>query len=238
MTDALILTALELEARGLAHQLELPRLTRFPFPVYERPGGSVRVAPVGLRAALLLERGPALAADLASPLVISAGTCGALDPALRVGDVVLPESVLGLDGERLNVTPGALARAVTLLGPEARSGELLLTTADVVPTPEAKAARFRATGAVAVDLESAVILAWASRHGCPSLVIRAVADTAQQRLPVELGGVVTPEGRLRPIRAAALFVTHPRTIPQALSLQRGTGRALRSVARVIAALAG
>ncbi len=237
MTDALILTALELEARGLAHQLELPRLSRFPFPVYERPGGSIRVAPVGLRAALLPERGPALAADLASPLVISAGTCGALDPALKVGDVVLPESVLGLDGERLNVTPGALAHAARL-APEARSGGILLTTADVVPTPEAKAARFRATGAAAVDLESALIIAWASRHGCPSLVIRAVADTAQQRLPVELGGVVTPEGRIQPVRAVALFLTHPRTIPHAWSLQRGTGRALRAIARVIAALAG
>jgi hypothetical protein len=87
-----------------------------------------------------------------------------------------------------------------------------------------------------VDLESALILAWAARQGCPSLVVRAVSDTARQHLPSELGGVVTPEGKIRAGRAVALFLTHPRTIPHALLLQRGTGRALQAVARVLAAL--
>ena len=243
MTDVLVLTALELEARGLARQLELPRLPRFAFPVYglerspaSRVPGRLRLAPVGLRTALLRDRWPALAADLLSPLVISAGTCGALAPELGVGDLLLPESVLGLHGERLNVTPGAHAAALGL-APDARQG-LLLTSADVVGTPEEKAERFHATAAAAVDLESALILAWAARQGCPSLVVRAVSDTARQHLPSELGGVVTPEGKIRAGRAVALFLIHPRTIPHALLLQRGTGRALQAVARMIAALIG
>jgi len=241
VTDVLVLTALELEARGLARQLELPRLPRFAFPVYGlelspalRVPGRLRLAPVGLRAALLRDRWPALAADLLSPLVISAGTCGALAPGLGVGDLLLPESVLGLHRERLNVTPGAHAAALGL-APEARQG-LLLTSADVVGTPGEKAERFHATAAEAVDLESALILAWAASQGCPSLVIRAVSDTARQHLPSELGSVVTPEGKIRAGRAVALFLTHPRTIPRALLLQRGTGRALQAVARLIAAL--
>ncbi len=236
MTDVLILTAVELEARGLARELELPRLFRFSFPVYElrRRESRLRLAAVGLRAALLPERGSVLAADLASPLVISAGTCGALAPELGAGDLILPESVIGLGGERLNVTPGAHALAVGLV-PDARRG-LLLTSAGVLATPEAKADSFRATGAAAVDLESALILAWASRQGRPSLVVRAVADTAHQRLPAELADLVTPEGKLRTGRAVALALTNPRTIPHALLLRRGTKRALKSVARLIAAL--
>src|SRR3990172_1438614 len=141
VTDVLALTALELEARGLARQLELPRISRFAFPVYElerspasRVSGRLRLAPVGPRAALLRDRWPALTADLVSPLVISAGTCGALAPELGVGDLLLPESVLGLDGERLNVTPGAHAAALRL-APGARQG-LLLTSRDVVGTPQ------------------------------------------------------------------------------------------------------
>ena len=242
MTDVLVLTALELEARGLARQLELPRLPHFAFPVYGlerspavRAPGRLRLAPVGLRAGLLSDRWPVLTADLLSPLVISAGTCGALAADLGVGDLLLPESVLGLQGERWNVTPGAHAAALGL-APEARQG-LLLTSADVVGTPEEKAERFRATAAAAVDLESALILAWAARQGCPSLVVRAVSDTARQHLPSELGGVVTPEGKIRAGRALALFLTHPRTIPDAFLLRRGTGRALQAVARVLAALA-
>lgn len=241
MSDVLVLTALELEARGLARQLELSRLSRFAFPVYElerspasRVPGRLRLAPVGPRAALLRDRWPALAADLLSPLVVSAGTCGALAPELEVGGLLLPESVLGLDGERLNVTPGAHAAALRL-APEARQG-LLLTSRDVLATPDDKARGFRATAAAAVDLESALILAWAARQGCPSLVVRAVSDTARQHLPSELGGMVTPEGKIRAGRAVALFLTHPRTIPHALLLQRGTGRALQAVARLLAAL--
>lgn len=238
MRDVLVLTALELEARGLARQLELRRLSRFAFPVYEleRGAGRLRLAPVGPRGALLSDRWPALAADLLSPLVVSAGTCGALAPELAAGDLLLPESVLGLDGERLNVTPGAHAAALGL-APGARQG-LLLTSRDVVGTPEEKAERFRATAAVGVDLESALILACAARKGCPSLVIRAVSDTARQHLPSELGGVVTPEGRIRAGRAVALFLAHPRTIPHAVLLHRGTGRALQTVARLLAALVG
>ena len=237
MTSVLTLTAVELEARSLARELELGPLSHFPFPVFERSRGNVRlrVAPVGLRAGLLAERWPALAADLTSLLVISAGTCGALAPDLGVGDLILPESVLGLSGERLNVTPGAHRAAVALAG-GARTG-LLLTTSDVVATPEAKAARFQATGALAVDLESAIILAWASHQGCPSLVVRAVSDTAAQRLPAELVGLVTREGKLLTGRVLTLALTHPSTIPHALLLRRGSGRALKSVARLIAALA-
>ena len=236
MTDLLVLAAVELEARGLARELELQRLSRFPFPVYElqRGGCRLRLAPVGLRAALLSERGPALVADLVSPLVISAGTCGALASELGAGDLILPESVIGLGGERLNVTPGVHARAAAL-APDARRG-LLLTSRDVLATPEAKADGFRATGAVAVDLESALILAWASRQGRPSLVVRAVSDTAHQRLPSELADLLTPEGKLRTGRAVALALIRPRTIPHAFLLRRGSRRALRSVARLLAAL--
>lgn len=236
MTDVLVLTAVELEARNLARELELPRLSRFPFPVFEGSGGvaRVRIAPLGLRALLLAERWPSLAADLSSPLVISAGTCGALAPELSVGDLVLPESVLGPAGERVNVTPSAHAAAVKHAG-GARTG-LLLTSTDAVGTPEAKADLWRFTGAMAVDMESAAILAWASRRGCPSLVVRAVSDAARQHVPPELIGLVTPEGKLRTGRAVALALTHPRTIPHALALRRGTGRALKAVARLISAL--
>jgi hypothetical protein len=234
MSDVLVLTALELEARDLARRLELRRLSRLAFPAYGR--GRLRLAPVGLRAALLADRWPALAADLHSSLVISAGTCGALAPELEAGDLLLPEGVLGPDGERWNVTPGIHAAALRL-APEARGG-LLLTSREVIGTPAAKAERFQATAAAAVDLESALILAWAARRGCPSLVVRAVSDTARQHLPAELGGVVTPEGRIRSGRAVALFLTRPRTIPRALVLRRGTGRALEAVGRVLAGLAG
>lgn len=238
MRDVLILAAVELEARGLARELELPRLPGLSFSVYEQRRGpaGLRLAPVGLRAAQLPDRWEVLTRGLASPLVISAGTCGALAPELQLGDLILPESVIGMADERLNVSASAHA-AVLRLAPQACTG-LMLTSSEVLLTPDAKAERFRATGAAAVDLESAAIVAWASRWGCPSLVVRGVSDRAGQHIPAELVDLVTAEGRLPPGRALAVALTHPRTIPRALLLRRGTGRALRSVAALIAALIG
>ena len=233
MFRILILTAVELEARALARQLELPALPALPFPAFGR--GDLRLAPVGLRAGLLPARWPSLLSGLDRPLVVSAGVCGALAPDLQSGDLVLPESVLGPAAQRLNVTPTAYARA-TALAPTARRGTMA-SSREVVATAEAKAALFAATGAVAVDMESSVILAHAATAGCPTLVVRGVSDTARESLPPELIGLVTPAGRLSTVRALTLTVTRPRVLPRALALRQATRRALIAVARLLAALA-
>ena len=231
MSRILILTAVELEARALARQLELPALPSLPFPAFGR--GTLRLAPVGLRAALLAERWPGLRLGLDQPLVISAGVCGALAPDLRAGDLILPESVIGPSAERLNVTPTAYARAAAL-GTVARHGTLL-TTRDVVATPTDKAALHARTGAVAVDMESSLILTFAAGAGCPTLVVRGVSDTAGESVPPELIGLVTDAGKLRTVRALALGVTRPHVLPRALALRHATQRALAAVARLLTA---
>ncbi len=233
MSRILILTAVELEARALARQLELPAITSLPFPAFGRD--DLRLAPVGLRAGLLLSRWPSLLAGLDQPLVVSAGVCGALAPDLRAGDLVLPESVIGPAAERLNVTPTAYARA-TGLAPAARRGTMT-TSREVVATADAKSALFAETGAVAVDMESSVILAHAAFAGCPTLVVRGVSDTAHESLPPELIGLVTPAGKLSTMRALTLTVTRPRMLPRALALRQATQRALTAVARLLAAFA-
>jgi hypothetical protein len=233
VSGILILTAVELEARALARRLELPPITVLPFPAYGR--GLLRVAPVGLRAGLLASRWPRLLAGFNYPLVVSAGVCGALALDLGAGDLVLPESVLGPSGERLNVTPTRHRQATELAG-SARGGTLV-TSSELVATVEAKAALFASSGALAVDMESSVILAHAGAAGCPTLVVRGVSDAASESLPLELIDLMTPAGKLRPMRALALTVTRPRLVPRAVALRQATRRALAAVARVLAALA-
>ena len=180
-------------------------------------------------------RWPRLLAGFNHPLVISGGVCGALAPDLIAGEVVLPESVLGPAGERLNVTP-TRHRQVTELAGSARGGGTLMTAREVAATAEAKAALFASTGAVAVDMESSVILAHAAGAGCPTLVVRGVSDVASENVPLQLIDLMAPEGTLRPVRALALLA-RPRVLPRALALGQATRRALIAVARVLAALA-
>ena len=231
MRATLILTAVEREAHALARALELAPLPALPFAAFGT--GATRVAVVGLRAGRLDARWPSLVAGLGDPLIVSAGVCGGLDPAVARGALAVPEHVIDPDGAVAPVTPSA-HRAALELAPSAATGRLV-TAREVAATPEAKAALRERTGAVAVDMESSVILAAAALAGLPSLVVRGVSDTAAEGLPRELIGLVTADGRLRVAGAAALAV-RPAVLPRALALRRATASALRSVGRLLAAL--
>src|SRR5262245_39698793 len=224
MRPILILTGIELEARALARELELPPMRLSGVPAYGRD--VVRVGAAGLRATLLQSRWPALLHGMDRPLVVSAGVCGGLAPSLGPGDVVLPDAVIGLNGELRRVTPCA----------HPGSGGLLVTAPDVVATPEAKAALFARTKAVAADMESSLSIEAAEAAGLPATVVRGVADDARQEVPRHLIEMMTPAGRIRPGRAAALLV-RPAVLRSALDVRRATRRALRAVAAVLATLA-
>ncbi len=133
------------------------------------------------------------------------------------------------------ITSSYHGRAAASAGTTACTGPLI-TTREVVATPEAKALLHAKSGAVAADMESSFIVAQAASFGCPVLVIRAVLDGAGEGLAPELTRLVTPEGNLRLTRALALSVTRPAVLPGALTLRRRTHQALRAVARVLAAL--
>jgi nucleoside phosphorylase len=109
----------------------------------------------------------------------------------------------------------------------------LATVAEVAATPEAKAKLREATGAVAVDMESALILRAAAEAGCPRLVLRGVSDDAADSLSLELAALITAEGKVRKARAAATVLRHPAILPKARKLQRATQGALAAVAEAL-----
>jgi len=227
----LVLTAVELETRALARGLSLSPLLSVPFPAFSR--GSLRIAPVGIGACHLRERW-SLLVGFERPLVVSAGVCGALDPALEVGDVVLPDSVIDRAGARLSVTASARQRAAAAGGAPTATGAMV-SSSQVVTTPEAKAALRARTGGVAVDMESAAIVAAAAAHGCDSMIVRGISDDARDSLPEELMTLVDVDGHLRGARVLAL--TRPRILAAALRLRRASRHALGNVAGSLARLA-
>jgi adenosylhomocysteine nucleosidase len=227
-----VITGVELEVRALARALGLARVPASQWLHFA--GDTIEILPAGLGATLLRARWPATRAGL----VVSAGTCGALGSAAR-GSVMVPGSVLSADRVRLDVDPAGHARAIRAASAAGHtpSTEPLVTTDRVVETPGAKAALRRETGAVAVDMESAAIVAMAIERGVPVVVVRAVADTAEESVPPELAVLVDDAGRTRGLRAAALALRRPALVADALALQRSTTMALRSVAAILAHLA-
>jgi len=221
VTSILVLVAIDLEARALARDLGLmPAGGSWP----HFRGGAIEVACVGLRASQVEPRS---AAFRSPSLVISAGACGALSPALAEGALVVPETVIAPDGERL---------ATAAIHGVSRAG-VLLTADAVAETAEAKARLWLETGAVAVDMESAPIVRWAQARGVRAAVVRGVSDTASSGVPADLAALVGADGRVRPGHAARTILARPAALGQALALRRGTTAALRAVARAIAGLA-
>jgi hopanoid-associated phosphorylase len=128
----------------------------------------------------------ALAARLETALrrgaagVISFGLCGALEPSLKVGDLVIGESVS--DADHAYTADGPWARRLQAALPEAALGRFARAERPVASVAE-KAELCRRTHAIAVDLESFVVARLARFFGIPFAVLRAVSDDAGRALP-------------------------------------------------------
>ena len=226
----LILTAVELETRALARALSLPTRLSLPFLAFR--SDRVCIAPIGVGASRLKKRWPALASAADRPLVVSAGVCGALDPTLAVGDLVLPERVIDDSRTHHAVTAGPQRAAIAARAHAC--GGAIVSARQVMTTPEAKAALRAETGGAAVDMESAAIVATAAEHGCASLVVRGVSDDARETLPAELVAMMSDDGRLR--SRGLLALAQPHVLRAALRLRRASREALARVANALGLL--
>jgi adenosylhomocysteine nucleosidase len=166
--------------------------------------------------------------------LVSFGLAGALDPALRPGDLVIAEAVILPGGWRLEVDAGWRARLGAAsgahLGAVAGSDRLLATAAMKREVRER-------TGALAVDMESHVVAEAAAAAGLPFAVIRAIGDPAERALPLTALAFVNPQGR---IRAGAVIGILARPLELAALLRLGleTRAALRTLRRAAPLLGG
>lgn len=127
------------------------------------------------------------------PLPIDAailvGFAGGLAPALAPGTLVVADPLLDEAGHAVP-TPLATALAET-----ARAAGIacvrgaLLTVGQVVETPSEKSRLHVAYGALAVDMESAILATVLSERGIPAAAARVVLDAAEESVPASLGAV-------------------------------------------------
>lgn len=159
-----------------------------------------------------------LFAAYAPRCVITAGFAGALDPSLRVGDLVHAAEVVAADQR---VWPLSVGRRPT-------HGRLL-TLGRLVGDPAEKRLLGQQYQALAVDMESAVVAAECAKRTVPCASVRAVSDDAQTGLSPRLTELLSAE-RVSWWRFALAMITSPRLIGECLRLSKATRLAAERLA--------
>lgn len=179
-----VVTALRSEHAALAHRV---------------PGA--RVERCGMGATRAAAWAPRLR-GLDPGAVVVAGVAGGIDPAVRPGDVVVASEVRDAHGTIPLPAAALLVGDLRRLGLRVHSGPVL-SSDHIVGTAER--ARLAGSGVLAVDLESAAVLAvLAGLAGCgpvPAAVVRVVVDTADAPL-ARPATVVSGIRALRTLRRA------------------------------------
>jgi adenosylhomocysteine nucleosidase len=138
--------------------------------------------------------------------IISTGFCGALDPALRIGDIVIDSAA---------TEPRQWRNWL-----QATAGQILCSDRVAVTSAE-KLALHAETGAAAVEMEAAAVARIAKKWSVPFYSIRAVSDVALEDMPLDFNLYRDGSGRFSRSRIARAAMARPfTTIPALLRLNR------------------
>lgn len=148
--------------------------------------------------------------------VITCGFAGALDPTLKIGDLLFDADFDSGLGD-------------LLIRQNARAATFYCSTRVAVSVEEKRQLR-QSTGCDAVEMESAVIRTLCRDRGIPSATLRVVSDTAAEDLPLDFNALMTANQKISLARLTMALVRRPGAIPRLMDLQRNTRFAARKLA--------
>jgi adenosylhomocysteine nucleosidase len=146
-------------------------------------------------------------------LVLSVGFAGALDPALKVGEIFAPRRVIDArDGSNVEMAAGsgALVSALTIAG------------------AEQKVKLAESYGAQAVDMEAAAVARGAQARGIRFMVVKAISDESTFALP-PLDRFVDRDGHFRQTTFAVSLAARPWLWSKVFQLARNGAKASRAL---------
>jgi nucleoside phosphorylase len=159
--------------------------------------------------------------------ILSFGICGGLDPALRVGDIVVGTGVVTDAVVRFAADPPWTDRLAAALPGAVRAefagGDIM------VASPGAKAALRMRSRAGCADMESHVVAELAAQAGLPFAIVRAVSDTADHTLPPAALAGFGPDGGADVSAVIAALLRRPFELFPLIRTALHAGRAIRAL---------
>jgi hypothetical protein len=213
-----VVTALQAEADCLRHFSEAAAA------LIHVSGGSVLRARAG--AEELRERGVVALASF--------GLAVGLAPVLRPGDVVVADSVVLPGGKSIRTDATWRAALLQRLGGAGINVRVArIAGSDELPTSaSAKRRAFQTTFAAALDTESHAVAEVAAAAGLPLLVVRAVAEPAEDMRPAIAFAANGADGQPRSLAMFGHLAKRPWEIPAAWRFSKNGRMALDALRRV------
>jgi uridine phosphorylase len=146
-------------------------------------------------------------AELGTRRAVRVGTCGALDPSLGLGDLLVATAAISADGASSRL--GANGRAepdpglTAALEVEGAAPVLAISTDLFYEPDEGEPRRWRELGAGAVDMEAATVFALGARLGLATACVLVVSDVFEDGRRRRIADEDLAEAAERMGRAAA-----------------------------------
>ncbi len=143
--------------------------------------------------------------------IINVGFCGALDSALKIGDVIVADKVFFstqmFDCQSVTTSASFHHGAI-------------YSSARIAATATEKM-ELRRSGAIAVEMEAGGIAAYARERGIPFHCVRSVSDLAGESFANDFNAALGPDGRYRIARLVGSACLQPhRRFPELIRLKQ------------------
>ena len=161
--------------------------------------------------------------------LISFGLAGGLNPSLRPGAILVPQSVIE-DREIFSCD----YKLIEMLG--GATSKSMMSAKRVAETAYDKNAMFGRTNAEAIDLESGAVGRVARARNIPFAVLRAVADPAKSDLPPAALIALNGAGEIGFLAVLASVLKRPAQIPALLQLAKDAAKARAALVQKLKAI--
>ena len=164
-------------------------------------------------------------------LCVSSGLAGALKSQYQIGQILAARSVR-TEAELTDPSSNPLASSAPLLSFAEECGatvvEQFYSAVRVVGRAEEK--RHLGEHSDAVEMESFEILLESAAYGIPAIAIRAISDTVDDNLPLDMNRIFTDEGQVSIPRVLGQVALHPASVPDLVRLGQNSKAAAESLA--------
>ncbi len=200
-------------------------------------GRQVIIVPSGMGGDHAARAAQELITACSPSLLLAAGFCAGISPAVEPGEVIWVERVSAIqcDNSATEPIPSSFAACILPSGHRVRGGAMVSVSHVVRTAKEKRDVSGAVEGGLGLDMETHSIARTAVDAGTPWHAIRAVSDGMEDDLPIDFSNFTTNRGEIDPLKLSMWVTLRPWKIPSFIRLGARSALAARNLAVAVEA---